>query len=90
MIRVINYDDENIISLDKACNTYCLKRFLVVKDNIECFIVFDRLYNSEKRIYYLVCNVTHRIKRTIHKPSARCVIKLLLSEGYKVYVDNED
>lgn len=48
MIRVINLDDENIISFDKACNTYCLKRFLVAKDNIECFIVFDRLYNSKK------------------------------------------
>lgn len=90
MIRVINLDDENIISFDKACNTYCLKRFLVEKDNIECFIVFDRLYNSEKRIYYLVSNVSHEIKRTIYESSARHVIKLLLSEGYKVYVDNED
>lgn len=90
MIRVINLDDENIISFDKACNTYCLKRFLVVKDNIECFIVFDRLYNSEKRIYYLVSNATHEIKRTICEPSARYVIKLLLSEGYKVYVNDED
>lgn len=90
MIRVINLDDENIISFDKACNTYCLKRFLVVKDNIECFIVFDRLDNPEKRIYYLVSNASHEIKRTICESSARHVIKLLLSEGYKVYVDNED
>lgn len=90
MIRVINLDDENIISFDKACNTYCLKRFLVVKDNIECFIVFYRLHYNEKRIYYLVSNVSHEIKRAICEPSARHVIKLLLSEGYKVYVDNED
>ena len=90
MIRVINLDDENIISFDKACNTYCLKRFLVVKDNIECFIVFDRLHYNEKRIYYLVSNVSHEIFRTLCEPSARHAIKLLLSEGYKVYVNDED
>lgn len=90
MIRVINLHDENIISFDKACNTYCLNKFLIIKDNIEYFIVFDILYNYEKSIYYLVSNATHKIERTIYEPSARHVIKLLLSEGYKVYVDNED
>lgn len=48
MIKVIDLDNKNMISFDKACNTYCLSRFLVKKYGDECFIVLDRCYNPEK------------------------------------------
>lgn len=90
MIRVININEDNFISLDRACNTYCLRRFLVKKNGNECFIVLERKNNPEKNIYYLVSNVTHEVKRHICMPSVRLVIKSLLSEGYEIYVDDED
>lgn len=90
MIKVIDLDNENKISFDKACNTYSLRKFLVKKNGDECFIVFYKCYNYEKNIYYLVSNVTHEVKRGICELSARHVIKSLLSEGYEVYIDDED
>lgn len=48
MIRVININEDNFISLDRACNTYCLRRFLVKKNGNECFIVLERKNNPEK------------------------------------------
>ena len=55
MIKVIDLDNENKISFDKACNTYCLSRFLVKKYDDVCFIVLDRCYNPEKK--YLLFSI---------------------------------